>query len=414
MGNMRAPKRRQANEMGVGMNSIETFRLQFKECIRLGQLFQMVFLLTAAQVFAQTPPSPLPIGASAPDFALPGVDGKIHKLSDYAGSKILAVAFLSNHCTESQLDEGRLQKLADDYRSKGVSLVAIEADNPGAVPIEELAYTDVGDDLADMKERAAYQHFTFAYLYDGDTQKVAKLYGPSVAPQIFIFDQQRKLRYEGRVDDNANVALMQTSEARNAIDSLLGGKPVAVARSTVTGCAIHWGTKSAEVQAEKAKMEAEPVNLALAGTEELKELRANEAGKMLLVNFYATWCGPCVTEFPDLMATSRMYHGRGLVLTTVSSNEPEEQPDVLKFLQKMHASTTTNLLFGTTDTYALQAAFDPNMGAGVPFTVLIAPDGEILYQETGELDMMKLRRAILANLPEDKNHEGSHLYWTAR
>jgi thiol-disulfide isomerase/thioredoxin len=400
--------------MGVGMNYSNPLGFTSNVRVRLGQLFRLTFLLTAVQVCAQATPSPLSIGASAPDFALPGVDGKVHKLSDYATSKVLVVAFLCNHCTASQLYEGRIQKLADDYRSKGVSLIAIEADNPDSVPIEDLAYTDVGDSLADMKERATYQHLTFPYLYDGETQKVAKLYGPTVAPQIFIFDQARKLRYEGRIDDGAKETPSQTSEARNALDALLGGRPVTVTQTTATGCAIRWATKSAEGQAEKAKLVAEPVNVALAGPEDLKKLRANEAGKMLLVNFYATWCGPCVSEFPDLMATSRMYRGRGLVLTTVSSNEPDERPDVLKFLQKMHASTTTNLLFGTTDTYALQAAFDPNMGAGVPFTVLIAPDGEILYQEVGELDMMKLRRAILANLPEDKNHEGSHTYWAAR
>ncbi|MEO8869762.1 MAG: redoxin, partial [Granulicella sp.] len=105
--------------------------------------------------------------------------------------------------------------------------------------------------------------------------------------------------------------------------------------------------------------------------------------------------------------------GRPFVLTTVSSNEPEEKPDVMKFLEKMHASTT-NLLFGTTDTYALQAAFDPNMGAAVPFTVLIAPNGDVVFQQQGDLDMMKLRRAILANLPDDPGHEGSQQYWSTK
>ena len=396
------------------MNFKVMFRLPLHVRGRLGLLLLLMPFLTAAHVFAQHASSPLSIGSSAPDFALPGVDGKVHKLSDYVGSKVLVIAFLCNHCTASQLYEGRIQRLADDYRGKGVSLVAIEADNPDSVPMEDLAYTDVGDSLADMKERVSYRHLTFPYLYDGETQRVTKLYGATVAPQIFIFDQGRKLRYEGRVDDNPKETLVQTSDARNALDSLLADRPVGVTHTTATGCDLRWAATVADVQAEKIKTEAEPVTVALAGPEELKKLRANEAGKMLLVNFYATWCGPCVSEFPDLIATSRMYRGRGLVLTTVSSNEPDEQPDVLKFLQKMHASTTSNLLFGTTDTYALQAAFDPNMGAGVPFTVLIAPDGDILYQEVGELDMMKLRRAILANLPEDKSHEGSRTYWATK
>ena len=372
----------------------------------------MAVLLLATHAHAQSTPSALSIGASAPAFSLPGIDGKVHKLADYNSAKVFAVAFLCNHCTESQLYESRLQKLADDYRDKGLALIAIEADNPVAVPTEDLAYTDAGDSLADMKERATYQRLTFPYLYDGEAQAATKLYGATLAPQIFIFDQSRKLRYQGRIDDNTQQSQAKTYYAKDAIEALLTGTPIATASVPPTCCALHSNATAATIKLEKGRQEAEPVIIRLAGVEELKKLRANEAGKMLLVNFYATWCGPCVSEFPDIVATARMYHSRGLQLTTVSSNEPAEQADVLKFLQKMHASPTTNLLFATTDTYALQAAFDPNMGAGVPFTVLIAPNGDILYQEVGALDMMKLRRAILANLPEDKDHQGSNAYWS--
>jgi thiol-disulfide isomerase/thioredoxin len=376
-----------------------------------GPAIWMAVLLFAAHSPAQPTPSKLSLGASAPGFSLPGIDGKVHKLADYDSAKVLAVAFLCNHCTTSQLYESRLQKLADDYRDKGFAFVAIQSDNPAAVATEDLAFTDVGDSLADMKERATYQHLTFPYLYDGETQATTKLYGATLAPQIFLFDQSRKLRYQGRIDDNVLQSQVKISYAKDSIDALLAGTPIAITSTTPTGCALHPNATSAATKLEKNKQEAELVNITLAGPEELKKLRANEAGRMLLVNFYATWCGPCVSEFPDIVATARMYRSRGLQLTTVSSNEPAERADVLKFLQKMHASSTTNLLFATTDTYALQAAFDPNMGAGVPFTVLIAPNGDILYQEVGALDMMKLRRTILANLPEAKDHEGSNAYF---
>jgi thiol-disulfide isomerase/thioredoxin len=264
-----------------------------------------------------------------------------------------------------------------------------------------------------MKVRAAYRHFGFPYLYDGDTQKVARSFGATVAPEVFIFDQKRKLQYTGRMDDNANETLMKSGDARAAIDALLAGTTVAVAKTEAAGCPIRWAATPAEIQAEKAKMESEPVELSLVGADGLSKLRSNPTGKLLLVNFFATWCGPCVSEFPDLMATNRMYRGRGFVLTEVSSNEPEEQPDVLKFLRKMQGSTT-NLLFATSDTYALQAAFDPAMGPAVPFTVLIAPDGDVVFQQQGDLDMMALRRAILANLPDDSSHKGSQQYWASK
>jgi thiol-disulfide isomerase/thioredoxin len=381
---------------------------------RLGLLLFLLFAMAPVQsLFGESAPATLAIGAPAPDFALPGVDGRTHQLSDYASSKILVVAFLCNHCTASQLYESRIQKIADDYRSKGVALVAIQSDNPESIPDAELAYTDVGESLADMKTRATLRHFSFPYLYDGDTQKTARLFGPVATPQVFVFDQARKLRYKGRVDDNATESLVKSSDARNAIDALLAGKPVETAQTAAAGCALNWKANPDQIKADTAKIEAEPVKLDLAGTEALTKLRANPTGKLLLVNFFATWCGPCVSEFPDLMATNRMYRGRPFVLTTVSSNEPEEKPDVMKFLEKMHASTT-NLLFGTTDTYALQAAFDPNMGAAVPFTVLIAPNGDVVFQQQGDLDMMELRRAILANLPDEPGHEGSQKYWATK
>jgi thiol-disulfide isomerase/thioredoxin len=396
------------------MNPKQGIRCLTAKYVKLWRLSSALALMTLGpHVYGEEGPPVLPIGSPAPAFALQGVDGHLHKLSDYARSKVLVVAFLCNHCPESQLYEGRIERLARDYQDKGVALVAIQADHPESIPTEQLAYSDVGESLEDMKTRAAYRHFTFPYLYDGDTQKAARLYGPKVAPQVFIFDQARRLRYEGRVDDNTKESLARSLDARNAIDALLAGKPVEAAQTSPSGCAMKWADNPSLREAERAKMEAEPVSVVLAGADELTRLRSNPTGKLLLVNFYATWCGPCVSEFPELMATYRMYRERNFALTTVSSNEPAERPDVLKFLFKMHASST-NLLFGTTDTYALQAAFDPNLGAAVPFTVLIAPNGDILFQQQGDLDMLALRRAILANLPDDDAHPGAQEYWSAK
>jgi hypothetical protein len=95
----------------------------------------------------------------------------------------------------------------------------------------------------------------------------------------------------------------------------------------------------------------------------------------------------------------------------VSVNDPEERAGVLEFL-KTHKASHRNLLFATADVYGLQAAFDPKMPAPVPFTILLAPNGDVVYQELGELDFMKLRRAILANLPEDPKFPGQKIYWS--
>ena len=98
---------------------------------------------------------------------------------------MLAVVFTCNHCPVSQLYESRLKKLHEDYRSKGVTLLAINPDNPGSLGPSELGYTDVGDSLAEMKTRAAYRHIEYPYLYDGDTQAVATKFGVAATPHIF-------------------------------------------------------------------------------------------------------------------------------------------------------------------------------------------------------------------------------------
>jgi peroxiredoxin len=168
----------------------------------------------------------LPIGAPAPDFDLPGVDGKNHTLGEYSKAKILAVVFECNHCPVSQLYEERVENIYQDYKDKGVAVVAINPNNPKAIQLQELAYTDVGDSLAEMKIRAAFRHIDYPYLYDGDTQTVAMKFGAVATPHIFIFDQDRKLQYQGRIDDNMTESLAKSHDARNAIDALLADKPV--------------------------------------------------------------------------------------------------------------------------------------------------------------------------------------------
>jgi thiol-disulfide isomerase/thioredoxin len=369
-----------------------------------------ILLLVMAGCSAHTDRS-LPIGSSAPDFSLAGVDGKQHSLSEYASSRVLAIVFTCNHCPAAQRYEERLKKIDQDYRSKGVTLVAINADNPDAIPLSELGYSDGGDSLADMKARASYRQLPYPYLYDGETQTVSTKFGVEILPQIFVFDDQRKLKYKGRIDDNVSESQVKARDARNAIDAVLGGSPVPVEATTVVGCTRAVPSSPSRRHEEIAKIEAEPVALKMAGSDELKKLRANPTGKLLLVNFWATWCGPCVTEFPELQTTFRMYRNRGFDFVSVSSNDPEEKPQVIEFLQKYHSSST-NYQFATSDTFDLQADFDPAMPAAVPFTVLIAPNGDVLFQQLGELDFLKLRRAILANLPDDAQHPGQQAYWS--
>lgn len=371
-------------------------------------LLLLIFLSLPAFSDEGGPPT-LTIGASAPDFCLPGIDGQTHCLKEYSASKVLVIAFICNHCPTAQLYESRIKQLTADYRDRSVAVVAIEPNNPNAVRLDEMGYTDVGDSLDDMKTRATYRHFNFPYLYDGERQKISRAYGPTATPHLFIFDAERKLRYEGRVDNNPREPLVTVKDARNAIDALLANKPVPVAKTASVGCSTKWLYKEEGRREELAEIEKQPVKLQPASAEDLKALRKNQTGKLVLVNFWATWCGPCFKELPDLESMYRMYGHRAFELVTVSINYPDEQPGVLSALQKQHA-TSRNLLLGSTDIYALMSAFDPEWNAAVPYTMLIRPDGEVVYRRQGEVDPLAVRRLIVANLADD-DYIGHQVYW---
>ncbi|MGO8791270.1 MAG: redoxin domain-containing protein [Terriglobia bacterium] len=375
-------------------------------------MWKLLLLLSLSPAaWAATSHPILALGSAAPNFELPGVDGKTHKLADYASNPVLVVVFTCNHCPIAQMYERRIMQLAADYQDRNVAVVAIQPNDPKAITIDELDSSDMSDSLEEMKIRAQFKHFTYPYLYDGETQSVAEAYGPQATPHAFVFDRDRRLRYEGRMDNSYRAELVKTHEVRDAIDALLANREVAVKHTGVFGCSTKWKEKQAARLETLRKIESQPVQLEMASAEDLRNLRANPTKKTLLVSFWATWCGSCIHEFPDLQDTFRMYGVRDLELVTVSANMPDEKPSVLRLLEKMHA-TSRNLLFGSDDTAALQAAFDPQWQSAVPYTVLIAPDRKMLYQKQGSVDILELRRTILASLPSD--YEGFNKYWSGQ
>ena len=341
---------------------------------------------------------PLAVGSAAPDFDLPGVDGKNHKLADYASAKVLVVLFTCNHCPTAQAYEDRIISLHKDYRGRGVALVAISPNDPKAVRLDELGYTDLSDTLEDMKVRAKDRGFAFPYLYDGDEQKVSRAYGAVATPHAFVFDDQRTLRYQGRIDDGKDgVVEPKAHDLRNAIDALLDGKVPPVESTKVFGCSTKWSDKREDAKRSLEKWDAEDVKASSISLNEVKKLAKNEGEKapFRLVNVWASWCGPCVAEMPELTTIHRMYRKRPFELVTISVDGDADAS--LAKLKEHHLSATNYVYSGDHD--ALVAALDAKVWAGpIPHTLLIAPGGKVIFRTTGQFDPLELKRAIADHL----------------
>jgi peroxiredoxin len=363
-------------------------------------LFASLTLVAWAGAADLQPPT-LPLNSPAPAFSLPGVDDRSWALKDFAAAKILVVIFTCDHCPTAQYYEERIKELVHDYREKGVAVVAISPNDPKSVRLDELGWADLSDSLPEMKLRAKDRQFNFPYLYDGETEAVSRAYGPVATPHAFVFDRARRLRYVGAIDDSERPQHVKVRYVRDALEALLAGQEPPVTKTKVVGCSVKWAGKTESVKAFMDKLAAEPVALEPVSAEGLAALRKNAGDKFRLVTFWATWCAPCVAEFHEFVTMHRMYRHRDFELVTVTLNRPDEEKQVLAFLRKQEASCR-NLIFGSAAREKLIDAFDPDWPGAVPYTVLIDPDGKVIHRETGSIDALALRRAIVKALNEKK------------
>ena len=338
----------------------------------------------------------LSIGAEAPDFHLSGVDGREYSLKDFADAKVLVVVFTCDHCPTAQAYEERIARLHAEYRDKGLALVAISPNDPSAVRLDELGYTDLSDSFDEMKIRAKDKGYSYPYLYDGATQETALAYGVLATPHVFIFDSARKLRYVGRFDDG-EVKPPKSHDAINAVNALLAGKPVPVATTRVFGCSTKWADKRADAQKSLERWNAEPVELDFIDDAAVAKLARNDTKKLLLVNLWATWCGPCVAELPEFVTMNRMYRHRDFQFVTISLDEPEKRDEALKVLRENHVAAS-NYLVRTENRDQLAEALDKEWPGPVPYTLLIAPGGKVIYRKPGQIDPLEVRKAIVGRL----------------
>lgn len=164
-------------------------------------------------------------------FSLQGTDGKLYRPEDYAGAKVLGVVFSCNHCPYAQAWEGRLIQTQHDSVGRSVQFLVINSNDP-------VKYPD--DSFANMQRRAKEKQYPFPYLFD-ETQQVARQYGATRTPEIFLFDERRILRYHGAPDDNyEDPGAVRQPYLRNALEALLTGTTPPVADTKPVGCTIKW------------------------------------------------------------------------------------------------------------------------------------------------------------------------------
>jgi peroxiredoxin len=387
------------------------------------KILHPLFAILALSLFASSihakPAQPegfqeLKIGDAAPDFSLPGIDGKTYRLADFKEAKLLMVAFISNHCPASHAAEPRLKQLVTDMKEKGLQVVAINPNSPEALRADELGYSKYNDSFEDMVKYAAEQQFNFPYLDDGSTQVTAKAYGCLATPHVFLFDADRKLRYKGYFDDSRFIdpATVRAPDTRNAVEALLAGKEVPVTITKPHGCSTKWLEKKAEVVEKKAQLDSTPVEVELIDAAAVAALRKNGDANLRLFNVWSTTCAPCVKEFPELVATARKFGMRNFEFISLSTDDPADLPKVKNFLEKQGAAPagqaaaalpkqgrkTNSYLYTGADVNEMMKALDPEWPGGMPHTVLVAQDGSVLWRHNGLVDGGELREKILSIL----------------
>ena len=338
----------------------------------------------------------LAIGAAAPDFKLPDISGKFYSLSDFQDAKILVILFSCNHCPTAQAYEDRAIQFTKDYSDKGVEVVAIMPNSVYAVLPEECGYTDLNDSYEEMQIRARDKGYNFPYLYDGDDQVVTIKYGPVATPHAYVFDSARKLKYIGRLDSLEKPGKAHAEDLRAAVDALLSNKEVEHPVNKSFGCSIKWGWKDEWNQHVEKEWNERPVTLEKLKESQIKTLVSNDSKKLRLINVWATWCAPCVAEYPSLVTLQRMFGARSFEFVSLSADKPENADKTLEFLKTKH-SPIKNYLYDGTDNYKLVEAVDSVWNGALPYTLLVEPGGKIVYRSAGPVDLLELKKAIVDN-----------------
>ncbi len=355
---------------------------------------EVAFFTASPQAVPEQEVKTLKVGEKAPDFRLPATEGKYYSLQDFDEAKVLVIVFTCNHCPTAQAYEDRIISLTKDYKNKGVQVIAISPNSVRGLLLNELGYSDLGDSFEDMVIRAEDKKYNFPYLYDGDTHEASLKYGPVATPHTYVFDENRILTYVGRLDTSEKPGTANAEDVRNAIDATLKGETVELNTTKTFGCSVKWAWKDEYAKKINKEWKENEVTLEEVDTEELQSLFKNDSDKLRLINLWATWCGPCVQEYPEFIDIHRMFRGRDFEFISVSADNLKSKDRALAFLQKK-SSALTNYIYSGKNKYDMIEAVDPEWDGALPYTALVEPGGKIVYRKMGPIKPFELKKTIV-------------------
>ncbi len=324
----------------------------------------------------------LSVGDQAPDWSgLVGTDDRKHGLKDYKESSVLVIVFSCNHCPVAKMYEDRFVAFSKQYKKKGVSFVAISCSLFPA------------DRLEKMKQRAEEKKYPIDYVTD-PSQQTGRDYGATATPHVFVLDKKRRIAYMGAFDDSMNPKKVERHYVRDAVDALLANKKIEIFETLQFGCAIEY-----------QKKKTGDITLKVVGPKEFKAVLAKQKGKVVVVDFWATWCLPCLKHFPKTLGWSRKYPKKELVVITFSmdDSDPESKEAALTFLKKQNA-TIINLMSSLGGEEKAMAAFEIDGGA-IPHFKIYDRKGKIFKTFGGDPDNPFNHREIEAALVKALNRK---------
>jgi len=364
-----------------------------------------LFIVLGAQSQTQAV-STLTVGAAAPEFELKDLSGQPHALKNYRG-KLTVITFLSARCPISNAYKDRVKALAEDYAKQGVAFLGINA--------------SADEPLDEVRAHAEQNNFSFTILKD-EGNIVADAYAAERTPKVYVIDAEGVLRYQGRIDSSHNPRLVKRQDLRAALDELLAGKPVSVASTQAMGCILQReegtqnlaqsktakpavtkpvATKPAAGKPAAAKSAAKPATAVAAGPKvpllkpaAFGALIKQSQGKVLVINFWATWCGPCVAEFPELVKIDLAYRDKGVRMVGITADDLEDlKTKVIPFLREQKAEYE-NFLQDTDDPQQMVDVVMKDWPGVLPATFVYDKTGKLVWHRFGIIDRDALTAEI--------------------